>query len=100
MSQQTENIGPKLLKVWYDPDRKWFMVFTPEGNEIGGQRNITISDDINSKKILATINTYVDVVNEPPMPDAKICETKLTEEIENITTKSLELMIKKLKGLF
>jgi hypothetical protein len=60
----------EYLKVWYNPEYKWYEVFLPDGTEVaGGMMQVRVSriDDTFKDSTTAIIKSVVEVVNERPV---------------------------------
>ena len=62
-----------MLKVWFNPEKQWFEVFTADGQLLYGTQNVTVDDRFKSgepdkgRQPAITLQAWCEVVNERPM---------------------------------
>lgn len=61
-----------MLKVWFNPEKQWFEVFTVDGQQVYGMQNVAVDDRFKSgepgkcRQPAVTLQAWCEVVNERP----------------------------------
>lgn len=80
----------KYLKLWYNPDTKWYEIYLPDGTEITfGNYKVRVSkiDDSVDRRTTAIFQSEVEIVNERPMSISKCCMTEIAPNTGDVKEK-------------